>query len=132
MPSYVDAYGRMCSLLTDLLKACICIDHELFIANLYVNGFNKHSLLFHTLILNIRKEINKINSSDRVSAKILLGVHHILYSDQVILTFVYQTFIQPLLNFRKTLKRFLNGFEKKFTPQTALPKMKTLYDPHQY
>ena len=60
MPSSVDACGRMRSLLTDLLKAYICTDHELFIANFYVHGFNKHSLLFHTLIFEHLKR-NKDN-----------------------------------------------------------------------
>lgn len=128
MPSSVDACGRMCSLLTDLLKAYICIDHELFIANFHVHGFNKHSLLFHMLIFKHSKR-NKENKflwpricwapSIRTSY-VILGPSHLNISIYDILLkivrfILYDIYLSDLysaitINFRKTMKNILNGF----------------------
>ena len=59
----MDKRGFACLLLTDLLKAFDCIDHELLIAKLHAYGFNIKSLeLIHSYIYDRIQRV-QINSS---------------------------------------------------------------------
>ena len=62
------------ALLTDLLKAFDCLDHELLIAKLNAYGFSLTALkLVHNYLSN-RKQRSKINSTYSSLLKILFGV----------------------------------------------------------
>ena len=73
----VDGGCQAGALLTDLLKAFDCIDHELLIAKLYAYGFEKNSLYCINSYLKERKQRTKINSSYSPFAEILFGVSQV-------------------------------------------------------
>ena len=66
--------GQAAAVLTDLLKAFDCIDHELLIALLKTYGFLNSSLTFIYSYFSERKQRTKINSSFTCWAEILFGV----------------------------------------------------------
>ena len=70
----VDGGGHAGALLSDLSKTFDCIDHELLIAKLYADGFDKNPLYFINSYLKGRKQRTKINSSYSAFAEILFGV----------------------------------------------------------
>ena len=62
------------ALLTDLLKAFDCLDHELLIAKLNAYGFSLTALkLVHNYLSN-RKQETMINSLYSILRKIIFGV----------------------------------------------------------
>ena len=66
--------GQAAAVLTDFLKAFVCIDHELLIAKLNIYGFDDLCLVFTYSYLSEKKQKTKINSSFTCWAEILFGV----------------------------------------------------------
>ena len=70
----VDSGGQAAAVLTDLLKAFDCIDHELLVTKVNAYGFDNSSLAFIYSYLSERKQRAKINSFFSCWTEILFGV----------------------------------------------------------
>ena len=70
----LDSGGQAAAVLTDLLKAFNCIDHELLISKLNDYGFDNLNFTFIFSYLSERKQRTKINSSFSSWTKILFGL----------------------------------------------------------
>ena len=70
----LDSGGQAAAVVTDLLKAFDCIDHELLITKLNAYVFDNSSLTFIYSYFSDRKKRTKVNSSFSCLAEILFGV----------------------------------------------------------
>ena len=87
----VDSGGQAAAVLTDLLKAFDCIDHELLVTKVNAYGFDNSSIAFIYSYLSERKQRAKINSFLVVGQRYYLVYPKVRLWDHFYLTFIYVT-----------------------------------------
>ena len=86
----LDKRGFACLLLTDLLKAFDCLDHELLAAKLHANGFNIKSLeIIHSYLYDESKEL-------KLTLHLVIGMQNQPYRKDQLKDLFFLTFASSL------------------------------------